>query len=233
MGKSAEDLRQDIESTRADMGETLDAIGDRVSPGRMIERRRFRMRRGMERVRNMVMGTAVDVRERVSGVADTGTEKVSSAVGSMGDAPDALRDRTQGNPLVVGLIAFGGGVLAASILPVSRAEERAGAQLAGSAQPLKDQLSSAGREVVDHMKEPVRQAAEDVKETAREGAQEVRESAREHVEEVKESAKEGADDVKETARQAAQTATSGQTPGQRSAQAAPETLPPRSPAPPA
>jgi hypothetical protein len=196
MGKSAEDLRQDIESARADMGETLDAIGDRVSPGRMIERRRFQMRQSMQRVREVVMGTAESVRDRVSSVAETGTEKVSAAAGSVGDTPDALRARTEGNPLVVGLIAFGGGVLAASLLPVTRAEERAGAQLAESAQPVKDELASAGREVVEHMKEPVRQAAEDIKETAREGAQGVRESARERVEDVKESVQEGAAEIK-------------------------------------
>ena len=33
MGQSAEELRQEIAGTRADLGDTLDAIGDRVSPG--------------------------------------------------------------------------------------------------------------------------------------------------------------------------------------------------------
>ena len=40
MGQSADELRHDIEATRGQLGETLDAIGDRVSPGRMIERRK-------------------------------------------------------------------------------------------------------------------------------------------------------------------------------------------------
>ena len=42
MGQSAEELRYEIADTRAELGQTLDAIGDRVSPGRMIERRKNR-----------------------------------------------------------------------------------------------------------------------------------------------------------------------------------------------
>ena len=48
MGQSPEELKQDVESTRADLSDTLDAIGDRVSPGRMIERRKNRMRQGLD-----------------------------------------------------------------------------------------------------------------------------------------------------------------------------------------
>ena len=44
MGQDADELRRDIERTRVDLGGTLDAIGDRVSPSRMVERRTNRMR---------------------------------------------------------------------------------------------------------------------------------------------------------------------------------------------
>jgi hypothetical protein len=43
MGQSAEELRRDIERTREGLGETLDAIGDRVSPGRIMERKKNRV----------------------------------------------------------------------------------------------------------------------------------------------------------------------------------------------
>ena len=46
MGQSPEELKDEIESTRADLGDTLEAIGDRVSPGRVIERRTARVRQG-------------------------------------------------------------------------------------------------------------------------------------------------------------------------------------------
>ena len=43
MGQSTEELKRDIEQTRADMSGTLDAIEDRVSPSRMIQRRKNRV----------------------------------------------------------------------------------------------------------------------------------------------------------------------------------------------
>ena len=63
MGQSTHELRRDIERTRADLGDTLDAIGDRVSPGRMIERRKNRMSSGIRSVKDRVMGT-VETRTR-------------------------------------------------------------------------------------------------------------------------------------------------------------------------
>ena len=56
MGQSPEELKQEIETTRSDLGETLDAIGDRVSPGRMIERRTNRVRQGVGGLRDRIMG---------------------------------------------------------------------------------------------------------------------------------------------------------------------------------
>ena len=50
MGQAADELRQDIERTREDMAETLDAIGDKVSPRLQAERQMDRLRqRGIER----------------------------------------------------------------------------------------------------------------------------------------------------------------------------------------
>ena len=72
MGQSAEELRYEIADTRAELGQTLDAIGDRVSPGRMIERRKNRFVVGMRSAKDRIMGTASDagtaVTDRVQGV---------------------------------------------------------------------------------------------------------------------------------------------------------------------
>ena len=49
MGQAADELRQDIERTREDMAETLDAIGNRVSPRLQAERQMDRLRqRGVQ-----------------------------------------------------------------------------------------------------------------------------------------------------------------------------------------
>ena len=44
MGQAADELRQDIERTREDMAETLDAIGDKISPRLQAERQVERLR---------------------------------------------------------------------------------------------------------------------------------------------------------------------------------------------
>lgn len=49
MGQAADELRAEIERTREDMAETLDAIGEKVSPRLQAERQMDRLRqRGIE-----------------------------------------------------------------------------------------------------------------------------------------------------------------------------------------
>jgi hypothetical protein len=58
VGQAADELRQDIERTREDMAETLDAIGDKVSPRLQAERQMDRLRqRGIE-PKQLVMAAA-------------------------------------------------------------------------------------------------------------------------------------------------------------------------------
>ena len=44
MGQAADELRSDIERTREDMAQTLDAIGDRISPRLQAQRQVDRLR---------------------------------------------------------------------------------------------------------------------------------------------------------------------------------------------
>ena len=121
MGQSAEELRYEIADTRAELGQTLDAIGDRVSPGRMIERRKNRFVVGMRSAKDRIMGTASDashaVTDRVQGVGDGITDTAGSAVETVRGAPEAARQQAQGNPMMVGAVAFGIGFLVAAAFP--------------------------------------------------------------------------------------------------------------------
>ncbi len=64
MGQNADELRRNIETTRENLGETVEAIGDRVSPGRMIGRRKNRVMTNFRNIRERVMGSASDTRQR-------------------------------------------------------------------------------------------------------------------------------------------------------------------------
>src|SRR3546814_15663236 len=66
------------------------------------------------------------MRERVMGAADDTTSALGERMESMADtvtsAPDMARSSTQGNPLAMGLVSFGVGLVAASLLPARRQE---------------------------------------------------------------------------------------------------------------
>jgi len=190
MGQSAAELRREIETTRGELGETLDAIGDRVSPGRMIERRRNRMAEGLRLVRDRVMGTAEQV-------GHTAGDLTGDAMDTLKNAPEAARQQTQGNPLAAGAVAFGFGVLLASLFPASEAEKRAAEQLMDKAAPLKQGVIDAGKEVAEHMKEPARDAMDHLKDTALDSKESVQEvAAQDVVAETRQTTLEGYDAIR-------------------------------------
>jgi ElaB/YqjD/DUF883 family membrane-anchored ribosome-binding protein len=189
MGQSAEELRREIEDTRHGLGQTLDAIGDRVSPGRIVERRKNRVMNGLHSVRDRVMGTAADTGHAIG-------ETAGGAVDTLKATPDAVVGQTQGNPLAAGAVAFGVGVLLASIFPASAKEKQAAEELMDRVQPLTDELKQAGQEMAEHLKEPAREAVEQVKHVAAEGQQAVTDTVKEVADTSKQSAREATDAVR-------------------------------------
>jgi Protein of unknown function (DUF3618) len=182
MGKSTGEVRSEIEGTRQDMSETIDAIADRTSPGRIIQRRRQRVSDGWRSVRERVMGRAHDTYgsagEAAQGVGGTARDAAGSVVEGARRAPDKVIEQTQGNPIAAGLIAFGGGLLVASLIPPSEAEQRVASQVVEKAQPVRDELQRAGHDVVEDLRSTAEQGAEQVKQRATEAAGTVQEDVR-------------------------------------------------------
>lgn len=192
MGQSADQLRREIEDTRGDLGATLGAIGDRVSPGRMIERRKNRMMLGLRTARERVMGKASDAGRAIGDTAGGGIDTLTGA-------PDTIREQTQGSPLVAGAIAFGVGVLTASMVRPSEFERQAADQLIDKVEPVKDELKHAGQEMAEHLKEPLREAVDQVKETAEEGAHAMTGAAKDIAQTGEQTVREAADAVRSEA----------------------------------
>jgi len=190
MGQSPEELKQDIESTRADLGETLDAIGDRVSPGRVIERRKNRTRQRLAELRERVMGAASDT-------VETAKDRLAATADTVREVPQAGRQQTQGRPLVAGALAFGLGFLVAAVLPRTEAEERAAAQLAEKVEPLKQELTAAGQDVAEQLKEPAQQAATQLKESAVSAAHEVADQARDGVDQTASAGRQATEELRD------------------------------------
>ena len=189
MGQSTEQLRREIEDTRDDLGQTLDAIGDRVSPGRIVERRKNRVVNGLSSVRDRVMGTASDAGHAIG-------DSAGGTVDTIKGAPDTVVQQTQGNPLVAGAVAFGVGVVMASVFPATAKEQEVAGQLKDKVQPLADDLKQTGQEIAEHLKEPAREAVESVKQAATEGQQAVTETAKDAADSTRQAAREGTETVR-------------------------------------
>jgi len=164
MGEATDDVRREIEDTRYELGNTIDAIGDRVIPGRVIERRKNQMSLGVRSVMDRVMGKAHDARQAVG---DAGS--------SVTDAPGAVLTQTQGAPLAAGALAFAAGFLVAAAFPPSQTEKDV---VADKVEPVKQQLSQVGHEVADHLKDPAADAVQSVKSAAQDAAQQVAATAK-------------------------------------------------------
>ena len=127
MGKTAAELRQDIEQQRADIERDVDAIGDRVSPARIMDRRTEAVRSKFRNAKEAVMGsndpddpndpsgsTSRSVADRVSDTKDHAADLAHTAVDGVAGVPERVRSGTTGNPLAARLVAFGLGLIAAT-----------------------------------------------------------------------------------------------------------------------
>jgi hypothetical protein len=199
MGQDTEQLKRDIEGTRSDMSATLDAIGDRVSPGRVVERNKNKVIVGARSLKDRVMGTASETQEHLADTAQSARDALSGAASQATDAvkhmPDAVVHHTEGAPMVAGAIAFGVGFLIAASMPSSQAEVTASAKLLESLEPIKQDLTETAHDMAEHLKEPAIEAAQSVKDAAAEGAHAVADTARDSAQQTTQHAKESIDAV--------------------------------------
>lgn len=89
----------------------------------------------------------------------------------------AAAQKTRGNPLAAGLIAFGAGALLGSLVPPSMAEQRAAAAVKDQAQPLTDNVTEAAKSVASELREQAREAADSVETAASDAADTVKDEA--------------------------------------------------------
>jgi uncharacterized protein YjbJ (UPF0337 family) len=190
-------IRREIEGTQRNLSTDVNALTEKVSPGRIVERRVGRVRTAFGNAKDRVMGAADHhasaAGDKAGSVASTAQDKVRS----VSDAPQQIRRGTQGNPLAAGLIAFGAGWLVSSLLPASEPERK----LAGQATDLaREQLAPvaqhAAEELRDNLREPAQQAVASVKSEAADSASTVKEEARSATGDVTDRAEEAQRNVR-------------------------------------
>ncbi len=133
MSNNPDEIRANIEATRRDLGEDVDALADKVSPTKIAERQVDKVKDGLRSAREHLMGSVSDAQDSVSSAVAGTANKTERAI--------------KGNPLAVGLIAVGIGWLAASLIPASDAEKRIASNVKDAAQPLIDDLATTAKDV--------------------------------------------------------------------------------------
>lgn len=211
MGEESDQLRRQIEQTRRELGTDVDALGEKVSPRRVMERRVDRTRNAIGGMKEKIMGSTSDVSSSaggaVSSAASSMQDTVSGAASSVGDtAADTAhraRRQAQGNPLAAGLVAFGVGWLVSSLLPPTEKERQLAHQVKDQAQPavqaVGQQAGQALSEVRDNLQQPVHEAVESVKQTAADAAGTVKDEARSAAGDVQNQAQDSTQQLRQQA----------------------------------
>jgi gas vesicle protein len=204
MGTRADELKSDLERQRDALGEDLEAVGDRVSPSRVVERRRAALRQGFGRLRDRVMGTADSARGGMSDAAGTAGKKAGEATEAvkdrLSDAPQAVGSATAGNPLAAGLIAFGAGMLTASLVPPTQREHQAAEQLKPMLDDVKDEAKTVAQEAAERLRPQAEDAVAQVRDQAASAAETVKDEAASASEQVKSDASGAAEEIKGAAK---------------------------------
>jgi len=186
MGQEPDQLKQDIEATRAELGRDVDALADKVSPKRVVSRRVDAARGAVSGVKEKVMGTASSAGSSTSGAL---TDRAGAVGGTVSDAVSTAKAKAEGNPLAAGVVAFGVGWLVSSLLPASGKEKQAAARMTELAKdkgaPLAGEIGQAARAVAADVKDPARHAADSVRGSVSEAADTVSDKGRDAVADIR------------------------------------------------
>ncbi|GER23108.1 hypothetical protein NCCP1664_16040 [Zafaria cholistanensis] len=186
MSQTPEEIRAEIERTRREVGGDVDALAQKVSPSAAVDRQKTRVRHGLHRLRENVMGAADDVGTSVGDAAHRAGDAAHRAGDAVMHTPEQTVRVTRGNPLAAGLVAFGVGAIVSSLLPPTEKEKEAAALLKEKVEPVAGEVRAAVSEVAHDLQEPAQEAAAAVKETATESFETVRGEAQSGAEAMKE-----------------------------------------------
>ncbi len=195
---SPEEIRRDIERTRAELSDNVNALGDGANPANVARRQVDKVKEGAASLKHRVFGDPNDPWDdgAVGDVQNRAAGAVEDAKIAVADAPRQVRRQAQGNPLAAGLIAFGLGALVGGLIPSTRAEQDLAATAKDKAEPLVEEAKAMAQEAADHLKPAAQDAVEGVKGVAAAAGENVRDDARSAVDDVRTQAEVSAEQAK-------------------------------------
>ena len=163
MGEDPDRIRREIEATRQDMGETVDALSYKADV--------------KSRAKENLMGKKDALKSKVTGAGD----RVSDATPDGEQVKENARraaGMAQENPLGLAVGSIAAGFIVGLLLPSSRVEDR---KLGPIADDVKDKAKETGQEALERGQQVAQEAAQSAQQT-------VQEKGREHGEELASSA---------------------------------------------
>ena len=202
MTNNTEQIKADIEATRADLSQDVDALAQTVRPANVARRQKNKARSAVfgakDKAKSAVFGAKDTVMSSVSQVQSASGDALQSTGEAISSAPQVARQRAEGNPLAAGLIALGVGWLAGSLVPATRVERQAADALKKQAAPLTQEVSDMTKEAVQNLQEPAKEAVAQVKSTGADAVHAVREEGGSSAADLADTAKEGVQNIQES-----------------------------------
>jgi ElaB/YqjD/DUF883 family membrane-anchored ribosome-binding protein len=177
VGKDPSEIREEIEQTRGEMGETVEALGHKAD------------------VKTRAKENITEKRDRVK-------ERLTGASSRVGEAtPDAEQLKSgakraagvaQENPIGLALGSVAVGFLVGILVPSTRVEDE---KIGPVADDVKERVKETGQEALERGKEVAQDAAQTAKESGGAQAEELRESAQQKAQQAKPTVGRGSADT--------------------------------------
>ena len=182
MGEDPDRIRAEIEQTRAEMSETVDALGYKTDV-------KARAKDSIQDKKESVMGVASSAKERLVGAGQTVGDKTPDSDQVKHQARRA-KSVAQENPLGLAVGAVAVGFLAGTLIPSTRIEDE---KMGAISDDVIDRAKETGQEALERGKQVAQEAAQSAQET-------VKDSGQQHAEELKDSAQDHAQEAASSAR---------------------------------
>jgi gas vesicle protein len=163
MGQDPSDIREEIEHTRAEMGDTVDALAHKAD------------------VKSRVKESFADKKERMKTQMQGTTSRLGDATPDSGQVKDGAKQAVgiaEENPIGLALGGVAVGFIAGMLLPSTRMEDE---RVGPIAEEVKEKAIETGQEAVERGKDVAGQVAEQAAETAQDAGQEQAEQMKKSV----------------------------------------------------
>jgi gas vesicle protein len=173
VGQEPDRIRAEIEQTRAEMSETVDALGYKAD---VKTRTKENLQDKKESAKESVMG----MKDKIAGAGSSVTERAPDS-GQVKHSARRATSIAQENPIGLAIGSVAVGFVAGMLMPSTRMED--------------EKLGEVSDSVVEKVKETGQEALEHGKQVAQDMAETAKQSGQEHAEQVKDSAQQSAQET--------------------------------------